>query len=45
MKHIVKLTRTPSKAMDISWGTIITIIANILTVIGQAWEDKDSTSV
>ncbi|HPO15875.1 MAG TPA: hypothetical protein PLI09_20705 [Candidatus Hydrogenedentes bacterium] len=45
MKHIVKLSRTPSKAMDISWGTIITVVANILSVIGQAWEDKDSANV
>lgn len=44
MKHIVTLTRAPKKAaLDLSWGTIITVVAQILNVIGTAWEEKDST--
>jgi len=45
MKHMVKLTCAPKKAStDLSWGTIITVIAQILNVIGTAWEQKDSAS-
>jgi len=42
MKHLRKVTQKPARAQDLSYGAILSVIAEILAVIGAALVQKDA---
>lgn len=45
MKHVKLVSRGPAKAsVDIGIGTIFQIVAQILSILGEALSEKDAAS-